>query len=435
MSQFTVEKMTDARIPTDQGEFRLALYHNNYDQKEHLALVMGKVNDRESVLVRVHSECFTGDTLGSLRCDCGQQLAEAMRLIAEEGRGVLIYLRQEGRGIGLLNKLRAYNLQDMGYDTVDANLMLGHQADARDYTVAALILADLGVSSLRLMTNNPSKMESLERLGMKVTARVPLPPQVNRENAAYLTAKVKRMRHLLSLAPVDSSVPLNGRAARPPLRPFVTLSYAQSLDGSISTRRGEPTAISGPESLTMTHKLRAAHDAILVGIGTVLADNPRLNVRLVEGPDPQPIVVDSHLRFPPNARLAESQTRPVWIAATEQADTGRQQALEAAGLRVLRLPADPDGRVNLAALLSRLAQMGVDSLMVEGGARIITSFLKAHLVDRLVLTVAPKLLGGLNAIGSLGHVNGNGLPYLHNPRYQWLGEDMVLTGDVIWGNE
>jgi GTP cyclohydrolase II len=199
MGELTITQMTCARIPTTAGEFRLCLYVNNQNDKEHLALVMGDVAGQRDVLVRVHSECFTGDVLGSLRCDCGQQLQQSLQLIADEGRGVLVYLRQEGRGIGLPDKLRAYNLQDMGYDTVDANLLLGHQADERDYTVAALMLQDLGVHSVRLLTNNPKKIESLQKLGMAVTTRIPLQPQVTTENAVYLMTKAQRMDHFLNL--------------------------------------------------------------------------------------------------------------------------------------------------------------------------------------------------------------------------------------------
>ncbi len=199
MGELKTTQMTCARVPTGAGEFRLCLYQDNQNDKEHLALVMGEVAGQRDVLVRIHSECFTGDALGSLRCDCGDQLHQAMHLIAEEGMGVLVYLRQEGRGIGLLDKLRAYNLQDVGYDTVDANLLLGHQADERDYTVAALILKDLGVHSVRLLTNNPEKIESLQALGVSVPARVPLQPIVTSENAAYLTTKAQRMNHLFNL--------------------------------------------------------------------------------------------------------------------------------------------------------------------------------------------------------------------------------------------
>jgi GTP cyclohydrolase II len=197
--ELLVSRMACARIPTDVGDFQLCLYENNRDGKEHLALVMGEVGGQENVLVRVHSECFTGDVLGSRRCDCGEQLQRAMHYIAEAGAGMVIYLRQEGRGIGLLNKLRAYNLQDAGYDTVDANLLLGHQADERDYTVAAHILRDWEVRSVRLMTNNPLKMESLRELGITLSDRVPLQADITPQNAGYLRTKMERMRHLLHL--------------------------------------------------------------------------------------------------------------------------------------------------------------------------------------------------------------------------------------------
>ena len=199
MDPLDVRMLTCARIPSGAGEFKLCLFANSNDEKEHLALVWGDVWEQNHILVRVHSECFTGDVLGSRRCDCGPQLQQAMTLIAAEGRGVIVYLRQEGRGIGLLDKLRAYNLQDEGYDTVDANLLLGHQADERDYTAAALILADWQVDSIRLMTNNPDKIDNLRQLGVNVTARVPLQVGENDENAQYLKTKVERMRHILNL--------------------------------------------------------------------------------------------------------------------------------------------------------------------------------------------------------------------------------------------
>ena len=201
-----IERKVSARIPTGEAEFNLFLYHNNQDQKEHLALVLGEVQNCQDVLVRVHSECFTGDVLGSHRCDCGEQLHNAVSQIARAGCGVLIYLRQEGRGIGLLDKLHAYNLQDKGYDTVDANLLLGHQADERDYSIAALIMNDLRVSSIRLLTNNPQKIQRLEALGINVTRRIPVKPTVNAENANYLTTKAQRLNHILDLgAHLDKS--------------------------------------------------------------------------------------------------------------------------------------------------------------------------------------------------------------------------------------
>jgi GTP cyclohydrolase II len=215
-------------------------------------------------------------------------------------------------------------------------------------------------------------------------------------------------------------------------RPFVTLSYAQSLDGCIATHLGQPLALSGPQSLSLTHQLRAAHDAILVGIGTILADNPRLTVRLVTGRDPQPIVVDTRLRFPERANLLQNPLPP-WIAAGEQADRERQRMLESAGARILRLPTDLNQHVNLAALLEHLGVLGVNSLMVEGGARMITSFLRERLVDLLVLTVCPVLVGGLRAVDDLGGSDPAHFPRLRQPRYAQTGEDLIMWGNLAWG--
>ena len=206
MDEIKITKMACARIPTDAGEFQLCLYRSDQDQKEHLALIRGEVRGGEHILARVHSECFTGDVLGSRRCDCGEQLQRAVLSIAQVEAGVLIYLRQEGRGIGLLDKLRAYNLQDQGFDTVEANLVLGHQPDERDYSVAAGILKDLGVASIRLLTNNPDKISRLEELGVAITGRVPLETTVNADNAHYLFTKAIRMNHLLNLETIPAAV-------------------------------------------------------------------------------------------------------------------------------------------------------------------------------------------------------------------------------------
>lgn len=202
MSRPAVTRMTSTRIPTKYGDFQLCYYTNTLDDKEHLAFYMGEIAHAGPVLARVHSECFTGDVLGSRRCDCGEQLDRAMAMIAEAGAGVVLYMRQEGRGIGLLEKLRAYNLQDQGYDTVDANLMLGHGADERDYSLAALILADLGVDSVQLITNNPTKISALEAEGITVSGRVSLAIAANTDNAGYLLTKVQRMDHILSIEPL-----------------------------------------------------------------------------------------------------------------------------------------------------------------------------------------------------------------------------------------
>lgn len=194
-----VEKVAVADLPTKYGHFQVHGYGSLLDGESHLALVKGEINRGDPVLVRVHSECLTGDALGSLRCDCGEQLALALSLIEKEGRGVLLYMRQEGRGIGLLNKLKAYKLQDEGCDTVEANVKLGFPADLRDYGIGAQILSDLGISKLRLLTNNPRKISGLEGYGLKVVERIPLEIQPGCENKKYLTTKKEQLGHLLHI--------------------------------------------------------------------------------------------------------------------------------------------------------------------------------------------------------------------------------------------
>jgi 3,4-dihydroxy 2-butanone 4-phosphate synthase / GTP cyclohydrolase II len=192
-----VERVVQTALPTGFGVFDVVGYRSLVDDKHHVALVKGDVSGRTDVLVRVHSECLTGDVFHSLRCDCGQQLESALAMIEQEGCGVLLYLAQEGRGIGLLNKLRAYKLQEEGFDTVDANLQLGLPADLRDYGIGAQILVDLGLSTIRILTNNPKKIRGLEGYGLRVTAQIPIEHEANPHNENYLRAKAERMGHTL----------------------------------------------------------------------------------------------------------------------------------------------------------------------------------------------------------------------------------------------
>lgn len=187
----------ETKLPSKYGQFKMIAYENKLDDKCHVAIVKGNVKGKENVLVRVHSECLTGDAFGSLRCDCGDQLAAALERIEAEGEGVVLYMRQEGRGIGLANKLRAYALQDEGKDTVEANVLLGFAPDLRDYGIGAQILADLGLSSIRLLTNNPAKRAGLEGYGLKIIARVPLEVKANKFNKKYLSVKKVKMGHIL----------------------------------------------------------------------------------------------------------------------------------------------------------------------------------------------------------------------------------------------
>jgi 3,4-dihydroxy 2-butanone 4-phosphate synthase / GTP cyclohydrolase II len=194
-----IERVTETMLPTPYGQFQAVAYKSMIDPDEHLALVMGDITTPEPVLVRVHSQCVTGDVFGSLRCDCGEQVGQALQRIREEGRGVLLYMRQEGRGIGLHNKLRAYALQDEGMDTVEANHALGFPADRRDYGIGMQILADLGIREMRLLTNNPAKRAGLEGYGLKVVERVPIVVEPNAFNLRYLETKRTKLGHLLGV--------------------------------------------------------------------------------------------------------------------------------------------------------------------------------------------------------------------------------------------
>ena len=199
-----VKRVTETKLPTKYGEFTAIAYKSDIDPAEHVALVMGDISGEEPVLVRVHSECLTGDVFGSMRCDCGEQLALAMQRIAEEGRGVLLYMRQEGRGIGFHNKLRAYALQDNGLDTVEANVSLGFAPDLRDYGIGAQILVDLGLREIKFLTNNPKKIIGFQGYGLEVVEQIPIIATPNPYNIRYLETKKNKMGHLLEIPNINS---------------------------------------------------------------------------------------------------------------------------------------------------------------------------------------------------------------------------------------
>jgi len=194
-----VRLVLKTKLPTRYGNFKLLVYEDQVENYHHLAMIKGQVRGAKNVLVRVHSQCLTGDILGSLRCDCGQQLAKALRMIDRTGRGVFLYMRQEGRGIGLYNKLRAYRLQDRGLDTIEANLALGFRADERDYGIGAQILKDLGLTTIRLITNNPDKIAGLEGHGLRIVERIAIPVRCHPANEKYLRTKREKMGHLLPI--------------------------------------------------------------------------------------------------------------------------------------------------------------------------------------------------------------------------------------------
>jgi riboflavin-specific deaminase-like protein len=367
------------------------------------------------------------------------QLRTALRMIASEGRGVVLYATgHEGRGIGLINKLRAYVLQDDGLDTFEANRHLGLPLDARDYLDAAAALHALGVRTVRLLTNNPHKETSLRRAGIKIEEVVALPTSPHTRNLDYLRAKESRMGHRCPTGErPPEAVPravdvtaLVGQVVPRKVRPYVVLKYAQTLDGRIATRTGDSKWISGESERRASHALRAACDGVLVGIGTVIADDPQLTVRLVPGASPLRIVLDTTLRIPADAQIL-ADAAPTLVITTERSSPERRRELRsrAVGVRVVD-PAPPWG-VDLAATLAVLHERGIRSLLVEGGAAVITSFLRHRLVDRVVVGIAPTILGaGTEAVGDLNVALVSDGLRLTGRCVHTLGDDIVVAADV-----
>jgi GTP cyclohydrolase II len=423
-------------LPTPAGEFEAHAFEVS-SGTVYLALVKGEVAGAGSVLTRVHSECLTGDVLGSLRCDCGLQLRIAMREIAAEGRGVLLYATgHEGRGIGLINKLRAYTHQDRGLDTIDANLHLGLPVDARSFGDAADVLMGLGITSVRLLTNNPKKVAELASAGVHVEGTVPIPTSPHFRNSSYLRSKEMRLGHTAPAAVVPGIPALNSGAGdllgahRPqPRRPYVALKYAQTLDGRIATATGDSRWISEEAERRITHSLRAASDGVLVGIGTILRDDPRLTVRMVPGASPVRIVIDSTLRIPLSSQVIDGAASTI-VLTTERSPTRKRRALRERQVGVRVVESGPRG-VDLHAALVVLRDMGIRSLLVEGGSRIITSMLAERLADRLIVAIAPTIVGsGTEAVGDLSiHRIAQGVR-LANRSVHVLDDDVLLAWDV-----
>lgn len=408
----------------------------------YLALVLGDIAGGHDVLTRVHSECLTGDVLESLRCDCGTQLRLALRAIAAEGQGILVYATgQEGRGVGLVNKLRSYIEQDAGADTLEANLRLGLPVDARTYDDTAAVLAALGVRSVRLLTNNPAKVAGLDVAGIDVTEAVALATAPHARNLLYLRTKQQRLGHVepagRALPEQSAAVPaaldvsgLLGEVRPSGDRPYVVLKFAQTLDGRIATSTGDAKWISGEAERRISHALRAACDAVMVGLGTVLQDDPQLTVRMVPGVSPRRVVLDSRLRIPSSAKILEPDA-PTTIVTTACSSADRRADLQARGVRVEVLTPG-DGGVDVGATLALLRRSGAQALLVEGGGRVITSMLAAGVVDRIVVGVAPKILGsGTDAIGHLGITTvADGIRLAHRS-IQVLDDDVLFAWDVL----
>lgn len=401
-----IERMADTVLPTQHGTFRMTAYRDDSGE-EHVVVSVGIHDDdpldAPSPLVRVHSECLTGDALGSRRCDCGEQLQHALHLIAQEGRGAVVYVRgHEGRGIGLVEKLRAYELQDTGVDTVDANLQLGHPADARTYDQSAAMLADLGVRSVRLLSSNPAKEQALTGLGITIEERRPLIVPPRPENERYLATKRERMGHdrhaldeweLLLAGQVPSSGVLADRYG--PLVvggrtvPLVVAQLGQSIDGFIASRTGDAEYVTGDADREHLHRLRALVDAVVVGAATVAADDARLTVRAVPGDNPVRVVLDPRGVLPHDTpTLTDGAAETLWVV-------GPEVEVPASGLadhvEVVRW--EDDGPMAPRRVLDLLAARGLPRVLVEGGGRLVSAFVEAGEVDRLFLTTAPVLIG------------------------------------------
>ena len=424
-------------LPTQFGEFAVTAFEVS-PGLVYLALVRGDITAGGPVPTRLHSECLTGDALTSLRCDCGVQLRLALHRIAAEGRGLVLYATgHEGRGIGLVNKLRAYVEQDAGADTVDANLRLGLPVDDRSYAEAADVLAALGVGSVTLLTNNPDKVRGLREAGVVVDAAVALRTAAHLRNVDYLRTKQARLGHgdpagadlQRAVAAPPEAVHLLGDVVPRDDRPYVVLKYAQTLDGRIATGSGDSKWISGEEERALSHAMRAACDAVLVGVGTVLRDDCRLNVRMVPGASPMRVVLDSTLRTPSTALLLDDEAPTVLLTTDDSSEADRRR-VRAAGAGIRVLPPGPGG-VDLKAALALLRAEGVRSVLVEGGAQVITSLLAAGLADRIVVGTAPRIIGaGTEAVGDLGVARVTEGILLRNRSVHLTSDDVVMAWDV-----
>ena len=361
-------ELASSMLPTCFGDMHIKIYRNN-SGAESLAIISGELDQLNVLPVRVHSACFTAEVLGSLKCDCKSQLDYALQYIADRS-GMVIYLPQEGRGVGLVNKIKAYALQDRGLDTVDANRALGLPDDARNYSDAAMILGDLGVQKIRLLTNNPLKVSELKGLGVDVVERVPMPLMANKHSLGYLKTKQAKMGHLYEISdeanPIQPS--LNGKS-----RPIVHVNFALDQHGNTTTASGHAKEISCAKDWRRVHELREHYSAVVVGARTWLVDQPRLTARrkhLGREPRRQPERVIFAGRQPCHFEPDERRTFVIGTA-------------EACG-DAIRIETR---KHELSGPLKKLRGLGINSMLVEGGLSLLHSFMAEETIDQLTIYV------------------------------------------------
>jgi 3,4-dihydroxy 2-butanone 4-phosphate synthase/GTP cyclohydrolase II len=380
------------RLPTKDGKFRIHLFKDG-EKREHIALVKGEVRGKEDVLTRVHSECLTGDLFGSLRCDCGPQLHHAMRIIEESERGILIYLRQEGRGIGLAEKLKTYNLQDAGLDTVDANIYLGHKAEERDYHVASEILNDLGVNSIILISNNPDKEMKLKRLGIDVRDRMELEPDVSIENLRYLKTKIDRMGHELGSTQLFPFQPEMDDVRRYVVRrrdskkgiPYISVFNISGLDGQLTY---EPRLPGKNPALyrILRKKLMREHDALLV-----TSDDLDLALQARES-NMKILIFDPDLRVRMDHPILADEGQDV-IILRGPVSSGKVDELDERSIPHHPI-LDHDHDLDIGAFMDVMKMDSITSIMVDGKDGISDLLMRSGLVDTVMNTLVPVISGG-----------------------------------------
>ncbi len=361
-------------LPTELGTFTINIYKNSQGQ-DVTAISSGKLNGQNNVAVRVHSACFTAEALGSLKCDCKQQLDFALDYIAENG-GVVLYLPQEGRGIGLSNKIKAYALQEQGYDTIEANRLLGLPIDSRSYEDARDILNDLNIESIRLLTNNPLKLKNLSELGVNVSGRIPIASKSNAYSEDYLKTKQKHMGHMIK-AENDSHVPLIFPEKTATKRPYIHVNFAINNLACTSGGEGESISISCNKDWQRVHELREKYSAVAVGANTWINDSPKLTARsnvLGREAEKQPArVIFSGLH---KCKLDLEQPNRKTFFVGKSPDKFSKIYNEISS----------DGH-DLAPSLAKLYEQNIKSMLVEGGLKLIDSFIKQNMVDLLTIYV------------------------------------------------